>query len=186
VLLQETRRNVRVEEALLAEAEPSSSSTDRAVQHDQKPAAEVIQDLLEYVTSEHVELRRWGFSRQRHPTREPRTFSLIRQESAIVAAIPTSDRRKERDALRSACRDVIQARFTLDKGVPYPSEPRSPSKPNVLVADRIPIGRFDPEKPLRAAAFAGWSLFDRGATHEVIRYAAHLRRQLETSTNERQ
>ena len=30
--------------------------------------------------------------------------------------------------------------------------------PNVLLVDSFPIRRYDPEKPIRAAAFAGWAM----------------------------
>jgi hypothetical protein len=44
--------------------------------------------------------------------------------------------------------------YALDDGIPY----RKERTPNLIVLDKIPTARFDPDKPVRTAAFAGWAV----------------------------
>jgi hypothetical protein len=39
-------------------------------------------------------------------------------------------------------------------GVPYPIE----FVPSIMAVNEFPTNRFDPDKPMRAAAFAGWAM----------------------------
>ena len=72
--------------------------------------------------------------------------------------------------LRAACKDVVQTEFDLDNGVPYRVEPTA----NLLLVDRLPEGRLDPAKPVRAAAFAGWSMLERADVDLTLAHAERL------------
>ncbi len=56
---------------------------------------------------------------------------------------------------------------------------------NVLVDDEIPFGRFDPDKPIRAAEFAGWAMSTAEGWEQVERDAEFLREKLSKAEDER-
>lgn len=50
--------------------------------------------------------------------------------------------------------ESITRQWAVDSGIPFVKQ-RSPS---LIAVDNAPISRFDPEKPVRAAAFSGWAV----------------------------
>jgi hypothetical protein len=86
-------------------------------------------------------------------SRRKRTESLratVRQTT--VAALPRSQSRSITPRLRPLWSEALSTDFVLDTGVPYPR----PFQPRVLLVERWPSARFDPQKPVRGAAFSGW------------------------------
>jgi hypothetical protein len=75
--------------------------------------------------------------------------------------------------------NATRAAYSLDQGVPY-LRSGSAGPTALLVADRLPLARWDPLKPLRAAAFAGMSVVVPRTNgdeqlREVVAFARGLR-----------
>jgi hypothetical protein len=60
----------------------------------------------------------------------------------------------------------MMQRYNLDNGIPYPTHQY---ETNIIVADEIPTDRFDPLKPLRTAAFTGWSIIKPQSLEDITR-----------------
>ncbi|WOI10909.1 hypothetical protein [Thalassospira lucentensis] len=55
------------------------------------------------------------------------------------------------------CNKYFKHHFTLDTGIPYPSERM---QPQFFVVDQFPLTVTDPFKPIRCAAFSNWCTVD--------------------------
>lgn len=119
---------------------------------------------------ERASIRRWDWRRGRDETRFPRS-SLLRFEDTVAGTLGEYRRGYALSRLRAACKDAVQAEFVLDSGIPYRAEPTI----NLLLVDRLPEGRLDPGKPVRAAAFAGWSLLEGADADLALAHAERLR-----------
>lgn len=100
---------------------------------------------------------------------------LVRRSDVVVGDMTFEGRSSPMEALRKVCRSVFSLNFAVDNGVPYPVDPTK----NILAVDRAPLGRFDPEKPARAAAFAGWAMAEAPDPERVLRVADRLRAELQ-------
>jgi hypothetical protein len=69
-----------------------------------------------------------------------------------VFGIQKDTRHSFRSSLLPIWTSGLRMRFALDAGVPYDS---NADVLDVLLIDDWPIGRFDPDKPIRASAFSG-------------------------------
>ena len=193
VLLDETQKKAETSSIFEKPDGLPESIDDRASSPRGKPAMEVVQDLRRSREYRPTRIRRWSLRDDRLSLRTPRNSSFVRWERGVVAALPGGDRRGLSGRLALVCRDIIQNRFVLDNGVPYPAQvaeslmhPPSLGAANVLVVDEIPFSRFDPDKPIRAAAFAGWAMSTAEGWEEVERDAEFLREKLSKVENERQ
>ena len=186
VLLDETQRNVRRREMLEEPDGLPGSMPDRASSHGRKPATEIVQDVRRLESYSPTRIRRWSFRENRSDLRLPRNPFFVRREGGAIAALPSRGRRGMSGKLAPVCRDIVQDRFILDNGVPYPSVHRaSPNFANVLVVDEIPFDRFDPDKPIRAAAFAGWAMSIAEGWEQVERDAQLLGEKFSRAEDER-
>lgn len=66
--------------------------------------------------------------------------------------------------LRSAWQSGLNAKYTLDTGVPYAD---MNSQPSILLAEEWPTMKIDPEKPIRASAFSGWIIAQPTNSDEI-------------------
>lgn len=78
---------------------------------------------------------------------------LYQAEGATVAFLQ-SGKRGTLDKMRPFCAAALMLDYNLDNGIPYPR----PHTLNIMFSERTPVSQFDPLKPIRAAAFAGWAV----------------------------
>jgi hypothetical protein len=62
--------------------------------------------------------------------------------------------------------------YSLHNGIPYPRAHR-PLK--LLLVEQLPRARFDPLKPVRAAAFAGWVMTTARSAEDINTVERDLR-----------
>lgn len=74
-------------------------------------------------------------------------------------------------AVRSLADQTTLAGFSLDNGVPYPTRE---DDYGLALIDRLPEYRGDPDKLIRAAAFAGWGFVPEEQQHRVQAIANRL------------
>ncbi|TSD84154.1 hypothetical protein FFK22_034105 [Mycobacterium sp. KBS0706] len=74
-------------------------------------------------------------------------------------------------AIRSLTDRTTLAGFALDNGVPYPTRE---DDYGLAVVNQLPEHRGDPDKLIRAAAFAGWSFIPEEQQHRVDAVANRL------------
>ena len=128
------------------------------------------QALTEYAGFERARIRRWDWRLGGEETRPHRSPVLLRFGDTLAGTLGEDRRGSILPRLRAACKDVVQTEFDLDNGVPYRVEPTA----NLLLVDRLPEGRLDPAKPVRAAAFAGWSMLERADVDLTLAHAERL------------
>lgn len=59
---------------------------------------------------------------------------------------------------------LVQQQFAIDNGILYPRQ----TDPSLVLASSPPLGKQDPGKPRRAAAFAGWLLAPPVETDDLV------------------
>jgi hypothetical protein len=96
---------------------------------------------------------------------------LIVKDDAVLGSIPKTLSTSISERIKPLCRDLLQFSYSLDNGVPYLRE----NTANLLITDAAPLKRFDPEKPVRAAAFAGWVVTRLRDIDEILNYTYRLR-----------
>jgi len=102
--------------------------------------------------------------------RAPGGFFEYDIKHAIVVASPRPTRQAVQRNMAALTLDTIKQSYALDVGVPYWIR----KTPYVLLIDHWPVGRFDPEKPARAAAFAGIALAAMESADELFRFSDRL------------
>jgi hypothetical protein len=107
--------------------------------------------------------------------RVPRDVVLQDDALAIAAKVFAGHTGSALSRTRSLCVYSLRKDFTLDQGIPYPHR----FVPNMLVADRFPVMRADPEKPVRTLAFAGWVTVTLQDLGEISAIQKQLRRAAE-------
>ena len=95
---------------------------------------------------------------------------LLSSDHQLVAAASFKNKRSPIPKLRTLSRLSMLVEYDLDYGVPQIINPTT----NVLLVDEIPTGRFDPLKPLRAIAFAGWSVTQAKNVNDVRVFAEEV------------
>ena len=103
--------------------------------------------------------RRSGLEGSREPGRRSR--HPINVNGSNVAALADVDSRND---LRRVLDWELSENFNLDRGVPYAT---ADAQPSVLLAERRPVMRTDPEKPTRAAAFSGWIMAQPSSAQDI-------------------
>jgi hypothetical protein len=98
---------------------------------------------------------------------------LIRRNVAILAAT-FEDKTSSLLKLRAFCNSAVRLDYSLDNGVPYFTNPTI----NILLVDRVPSYRLDPQKPLRASAFAGLVFLRAQSIDEIERFSDRLEKSL--------
>jgi hypothetical protein len=92
-----------------------------------------------------------GKLRQRRSApRSPRT--TVRDTT--VATLPGAKVKPTQESLRTLWSEALSEDFGMDAGVPYPRA----FHPRILLVEVWPKHRFDPQKPVRIAAFSSWLL----------------------------
>jgi hypothetical protein len=106
--------------------------------------------------------------------REPRQISPMRSGDAIYAAAVFGQGRSAIAQIKPFCITALDLDYILDNRVPYQTEDSA----KVLNASERPVARFDPQKPVRAAAFAGWLVTQANSPQELQEAAEQVRRRL--------
>jgi len=113
----------------------------------------------------------------------PTTF--LRRERVLVGTETFLNARSRFSRLRPFCESAIQLEYSLDNGIPYPRDGGLGEVPvKVLVVDETPTLRFDPEKPLRAAAFTGWVITQGLSSKDIEEYTVFLEETIERAVDE--
>jgi len=92
--------------------------------------------------------------------RQPKV-TWMHNEGTIIALF---NRKAKVDKLRDIISVGTRINYKLDDGIPYSSRE---AKVNIIALDEVPISRIDPEKPIRAGAFAGWILIRPSSVNEI-------------------
>src|SRR5262249_20294768 len=98
---------------------------------------------------------------------------LIRRNVAILAAT-FETKASSLVKLRTFCNSAVRLDYTLDNGVPYFTNPTI----NILLVDRIPSYRLDPQKPSRASAFAGLAFLQAQSLDEIESFSDKVEKSL--------
>ena len=101
---------------------------------------------------------------------------LYQAEGATVAFLQLG-RRAILEKMRPLCVTALMLDYSLDNGIPYPRARTL----NVMFSDRTPVSQFDPLKPIRAAAFAGWAVSVPESGEEAQSQIDELREQFRYS-----
>lgn len=109
----------------------------------------------------------------RKPFRHRRKPEQTQFERVAPGVLFTSFGRGAPDsaAVRSLADQTTLAGFSLDNGVPYPTRE---DDYGLALVDRLPEYRGDPDKLIRAAAFAGWGFIPEEQQHRVQAIANRL------------
>jgi len=109
----------------------------------------------------------------RKPFRHRRKPEQTQFERVAPGVLFTSFGRGAPDsaAVRSLADQTTLAGFSLDNGVPYPTRE---DDYGLALVDRLPEYRGDPDKLIRAAAFAGWGFIPEEQQHRVQAIAYRL------------
>ncbi|MFN9470011.1 hypothetical protein [Acidovorax sp.] len=100
---------------------------------------------------------------QRHSENALRLRRPMAQvQGSVVASI--SARGKPMEQLRTLCDASFTHAYQLDTGIPYE---KPDANLNILLIEDWPIVRFDPEKPLRSAAFGCWILAKSSGSSDI-------------------
>lgn len=169
------------------EAVGNTRPTPEAIRHVARMRFSIIYKAARSIAGDEVLTYRPGPRRRDAARHDPPDISsdaaVERQGLASAKALdPDSDSLRWEDerymywssmtgiaALRDDVDDTVNRSFALDFGVPYPKDLGA----DVILADSLPVGRFDPFQPLRGGAFAG-CLIARAA--EQPRVAERLER----------
>jgi hypothetical protein len=131
----------------------------------------VLDELIETEDFRVIGVPRWTGQE----FRTPRHGRLLQRDEALVGSLDARNAGNGPETLRRACRDILQSTFSLDTGIPHPKHAAT----SVLVVDGLPVDRLDPEKPVRAAAFAGWTMAEPRTADGVLRVIERLQSQRE-------
>lgn len=102
------------------------------------------------------------------------SLGLRRPTAEVQGSIVTSlsPRGRPFRQLRSFCNAGFTSIYELDNGIPY-------QKPNVglnvLLVEDWPTVRYDPEKPLRTAAFGGWIMAESTDASDITNLIERMR-----------
>jgi hypothetical protein len=86
------------------------------------------------------------------------------------------------DVLKPYCNAAVLLDFGLDNGIPYPRN--SSARLKVLLTDTVPESQSDPEKPIRAAGFAGWIVAPTEPADAIPAYITEVGRHIEEVNDE--
>ncbi len=110
--------------------------------------------------------------------------SLLESTDTIVAGVSFAGHGSVLDRLRPYCNAAIKMAYRVDNGTPYSTEYASYVK--ILVSDEFPHTQYDSEKPLRAAAFAGWVVTPVQSVEELEGYTVRVKEDLQEVLGELQ
>ncbi len=102
-----------------------------------------------------------------------RRTPMVRRDETVVGVLPNRPE-SPMESVKPFCRNALTLNFSLQSGVPYLTQPTV----NILISEEIPLGRFDPEKPMRSAAFCGWTIYKTEDPDSVQEYSDYLSRKL--------
>jgi len=80
--------------------------------------------------------------------------NLLNYHGAIITSADFERRNNLYNTLANLIFLSTKMLYQLDNGIPY--QHQNIINPNIVFVDKIPLGHFDPLKPVRAAAFGGW------------------------------
>lgn len=132
---------------------------------DNQISPNTIEEYFDSVESNRSEIRSW----HRPPRRLPRSTASIGKR-LLVAGV-TFRGARVRPRLRPYLSAAVVFDYSLDSGVPYPVADLKSSPMNLMIVDQQPEMRLDPWKPVRAAAFAGWTLSLSASRDEIAEYS---------------
>jgi hypothetical protein len=102
---------------------------------------------------------------------EPQIYSqgslrLRRPTAQVLGSVVTSlsSRGRPVQQLRSVCDAGFTSSYLLDTGIPYEMPD---ANLNVLLVEEWPSVRYDPEKPLRSAAFGCWIMVKSSGAEDI-------------------
>ena len=95
---------------------------------------------------------------------------LYQAEDATVSFLQLG-KRSTLEKMRPFCIASLMLNYSLDSGIPYP---RSYTL-NMMFSETVPVSQFDPLKPIRAAAFAGWAVSTVESGEEAQRQIDELK-----------
>jgi hypothetical protein len=102
----------------------------------------------------------------------PKPRNLFEYERSLIGALKFRKGLSPLSSINPFCVYSLRRSYALDMGVPYPLS----IDPNILIVSEIPEGRYDRDKPLRAAAFAGWVLSAAESHNEITDLISRLYR----------
>lgn len=135
-------------------------------------ASEVLAEALIRQGYYPAPLNSWSSSDRSQRRRKEK--SILQRGSIILSGEQRKDKRSVIEELREYTIFSTEVDFNLDQGIPYPNNNTFATTTKFFLSDNVPVNRYDPEKYIRAAAFAGVmitradSLDDIEYTGEVI------------------
>lgn len=96
----------------------------------------------------------WRYSISDRPRRTKYARNIVTSGEANIGILSFETQQSSISKVAPFCQTLIQLRYVLDSGIPYPTEDFELT--NLLVVDRVPFVRGDPFKAMRVSAFAGW------------------------------
>ncbi|MCZ7568857.1 MAG: hypothetical protein M5U01_09750 [Ardenticatenaceae bacterium] len=109
-----------------------------------------------------------------HRYRQRIAPGLFRYRNTIIGMPDFTSPGSPLEKLKPYCNSGILLDFFLDHGVPYPRRHSIERLVKVLLPNEIPVVRSDPDKPLRAAAFAGWAMAQVQSADEFQEFTGQL------------
>jgi len=95
---------------------------------------------------------------------------LVEYEGSLVGLPSFRKGRSPTSSISSYCIFALRSEYTLDMGVPYPKFLGS----NILLVEIMPREKYDENKSVRAAAFAGWVMAAADSPDEIPALADRL------------
>jgi hypothetical protein len=136
----------------------------------QRPPPEVLVDELLSRGYNPVRRDQWApisGRRRRH------SLNLFQRDDSVVADVRLRPRRSPVEALKTYTLAGVGLSYGVDSGIPYPAG-IGPLK--IICLDTRPTARYDPEKPIRALALAGWVVTFPQSIQQVESLHNRLRR----------
>lgn len=90
-------------------------------------------------------------------------------EDVVVAEF--GEGRISTNSVAPLARQQIEAGYVLDRGVPYPT---GDAPYGLALVEQLPTYRSDPDKILRAAAFAGWAFVESDEELDLLKLGGNL------------
>jgi hypothetical protein len=131
-----------------------------------------LRDRLNIGDYDLVDIPRW-LEPERASVGLRSTTQVLEGPAALVAAITFNRPSFELRELKPYCEAGVALEYMMENdGDIYPRDFRP--KPRLLLVNKRPQWRTDPDKPLRAAAFAGWTLLTAQSRAEIEECARDL------------
>lgn len=148
-----------------------------AVQFGQKvdtAPGQVFQELRERKRGHSLLIPSWV-----EPAKSRRSIKFITTDHIVATTAYFAETTSVRARLEPILNFGMRFQYSLDNGVPY----KHSASVNTIIVDEIPEIRHDPLKPLRCAAFSGWSIVAPDSYQNYERTVASIDRRLKRASN---